>query len=366
MSAARFSRFEVSRPSSERSRFLPNPKLKLADQCREALRFHHYAFRTERTYLEWIDRYVRFCREHPIHAIDEEDPTLGSDSEAAPKEWRHPRDCGRAELQAFLTHLAADRQVGAATQNQALNALVFLYREVLGIDLGDFGDFARARRPQRLPVVLSKEECGQLFARMQPPLRWFAQMLYGSGLRLTEGLRLRVKDVDLGRGQITVRSGKGDKDRVTLLPESLREALREQLQEARRVWEEDRAAKLPGVWLPEALAQKYPKAGEQWSWFWIWPSRETSVDPRSGLRRRYHWVDARVQQAVKAAARQAGLERIVTPHTLRHCFATHLLEGGTDIRSVQDLLGHAHVSTTQIYTHVMRKPGLGVRSPLDG
>ena len=341
---------------SRRFVLVPNPKLKLADQCREVLRFKHYSLRTERSYLDWIERYVRFCRDHS---------PLGEGVEKE-KKWRHPRDCGEAEVGAFLSYLATERQVGASTQNQALNALVFLYREVIGRDLGDFADFARAKRPARLPAVLTREECQRLFAQLEPPQLWVAQLLYGSGLRLMECLRLRVKDVDLARGVITVRSGKGDKDRLTMIPEALRSALEEQLRRGRKVWEMDRAAGLPGVWLPEALERKYAKAGEQWAWFWLWPSRETSLDPRSGARRRHHLIDASVQQAVKAAAGRARIDKVVTPHTLRHCFATHLLERGADIRSVQELLGHEDVSTTQIYTHVMRKPGLGVRSPLDG
>jgi integron integrase len=201
---------------------------------------------------------------------------------------------------------------------------------------------------------------------MAVPMKWIAQLLYGSGLRLMECLRLRVKDVDFGRGLITVRSGKGDKDRVTMLPVSLHSVLREQLKEWRAIWESDRAAELAGVWLPDALDRKYPKAGEQWAWFWLWPSPETSIDPRSRLRRRHHLIDASVQGAVKTAARRAGINKWVTPHILRHSFATQLLESGTDIRTLQDLLGHEDVATTQIYTHVMKKPGLGVRSPLDG
>jgi integron integrase len=328
-------------------RLVPNPKLKLADQCREVIRFRHLARRTEETYLGWIERYVRFCREQAGR-------------------WVHPRECGGAEVRAFLSHLASGRKVAASTQNQALNALVFLHREVLGMELGEIGAFDRAKQPKRLPVVLTREECQRLFAAVEPGVRSFVELLYGSGLRLTEGLRLRIKDVDPARGQITVRGGKGDKDRVTLLPEKLRAPLEAQRKLARAMWAADRAAGLAGVWVPEALAVKHPQVGESWPWFWLWPSRETSMDPAAGVRRRYHWVEARVQIAVKAAGRRAGLTKVVTPHVLRHSFATHLLEGGTDIRSVQDLLGHRHVTTTQIYTHVMQKPGLGVRSPLDG
>jgi len=213
---------------------------------------------------------------------------------------------------------------------------------------------------------LSRPECKRLFAKMEPPVRWAAQLLYGSGLRLMEGLRLRIKDVDLERGQITVRSGKGDKDRATVLPESLRTMLAEQLGKCRSMWKADRAGGLAGVWMPEALARKYPKAAESWNWFWLWPSRETSIDPRGGLRRRHHMVDARLQIAVKKAGQAADITKVVTPHVLRHSFATHLLEDGTDIRTVQDLLGHSSITTTQIYLHVMKKPGVGVKSPLDG
>jgi integron integrase len=336
--------------------FVPNPKLKLLDQCREALRFWHYSYRTEQTYLGWIERYLRFCRGSGADAS----------SGLSSGRWRHPRDCGEAEIKAFLSHLASQRRVSASTQNQALNAVVFLYREVLAIDLGNFGDFIRAKRPARLPAVLSREECTRLFAEMDAPMKWIAQLLYGSGLRLMECLRLRVKDVDFGRGLITVRSGKGDKDRVTMLPDSLESELREQVKACRTVWEDDRAANLAGVWLPDALDRKYPRAGEQWAWFWLWPSPETSIDPRTQLRRRHHLIDASVQVAVKTAARQADIDKWVTPHILRHSFATHLLESGKDIRTVQELLGHEDVATTQIYTHVMKKPGLGVKSPLDG
>lgn len=367
---------------------MANPKLKLFDQCRQVMRFQQLAYRTEQTYLDWIRRYVIFCRERPLTPAlspkagaretqikgSAESQGSGGDrgkvrSESSPHQragWRHPKDCGREEIRAFLTYLAAERRVAAATQKQALNAIVFLYREVLGMDLGDFSDFRRAEPSRRMPVVLSRPECQRLFAQLDPRVKGAVKLLYGSGLRLMEGLRLRVKDVDLERGQITVRSGKGDKDRVTVLPESLRTMLEEQLAACRAVWKSDRAEGLAGVWLPEALARKYPKAGESWNWFWLWPSRETSIDPRGGERRRHHLVDARLQIAVKKAGKEAGLNKVVTPHVLRHSFATHLLESGTDIRTVQDLLGHSSVTTTQIYLHVMKKPGVGVKSPLDG
>ena len=224
-----------------RSGFVPNPSLKLLDQCREVMRFHHLAYRTEQTYVDWIRRYVVHCKKGGV--------------------WRHPGECGREDVRGFLTHLASEGRVSAATQRQALNALVYLYREVVKVDLGDLGDFRRAKERKRLPVVLSRGECHRLFEAMEPPARGFAELLYGSGLRLTEGLRLRVKDVDLARCQIIVRSGKGDKDRVTVLPEKLRGMLGDQLAASRAVWRSDRDEGLAGVWMPEALERNYPKAG---------------------------------------------------------------------------------------------------------
>jgi integron integrase len=236
----------------------------------------------------------------------------------------------------------------------------------MGRDPGDFRGFVRARRRVRAPVVLSREECDRLFEAMEGTPRLMAELMFGSGIRLMELLRLRVKDVDLERGVLVVRAGKGDKDRVTVLPERLQERLRAHRERLRRLHVEDRLKGLPGVWMPEGLERKWPRAGEQWEWQWFWPSRETATDPRSGLQRRHHVQDAVLQHHIRQAARRAKLDKRVTPHVLRHSFATQLLERGTDIRTVQELLGHKDVATTQIYTHVMRKPGLGVRSPLDG
>jgi integron integrase len=306
------------------------------------LRLRGFSWRTEQTYRGWVGRLARFLMPRPLSSA------------------------GGAEVRAFLTRLAVEERVSGATQKQALNALVFYLREVEGREPGDFSDFTRARRRVRVPVVLSRSECQRLFEALEGTARLMAELMFGSGVRLTELLRLRVKDVDLERGQLIVRGGKGDQDRVTVLPELLQERLRAHRERLRRLHGEDRQKGLPGVWLPEALARKYPKAGEQWEWQWFWPSRETMTDPRTGLKRRHHVLDATFQHFVRQAARKAKLDKKVTPHVLRHSFATQSLEMGTDLRTVQDLLGHKDVKTTQIYTHVTKRPGLGVKSPLDG
>lgn len=306
------------------------------------LRLRQCAWRTEQTYRGWLWRFARFLGPRPVEAA------------------------GGAEVRAFLSKLAVEERVSVATQKQALNALVFYFREVAVKELGELGEFARARKRPRVPVVLNRAECERLFDAMEGTPRLMAELMFGSGIRLTELLGLRVKDVDLERGQLIVRGGKGDQDRVTVLPASLQEKLRAHRERLRRLHGEDRLKGLPGVWLPEGLERKWPHAGEQWEWQWFWPSRETMKDPRTGLRRRHHVLDATFQHFVRQAARRAKLDKKVTPHVLRHSFATQLLERGTDIRTVQDLLGHKDVATTQLYTHVMQKPGLGVRSPLDG
>jgi integron integrase len=307
----------------------------------ERLRIQHYAWRTEQTYREWAWRLADFVRPRELEAASDED------------------------LKGFLSELAVKGRVARSTQKQALNALVFLFREALGREAGDLRGFQTSRRGPRIPTVLSRKECQRLFEAMEGTPRLMAELMYGSGLRLLELLRLRVKDVDLARQQVIVRAGKGDKDRVTMLPEVLVERLRAHRDRLRSLHEEDRARALAGVWLPEALARKYPGAGVSWEWLWFFPSRQTSFDPHAGVERRHHLLEGALQQSVREAARQARLNKRVTPHTLRHSFATHLLEGGTDIRSVQDLLGHVDVATTQIYTHVMNRPGMGIRSPLD-
>ena len=334
-------------PAPVRGHLVPNPKLKLREQFHELARYKHLSLRTEETYWDWIYRYLVFHR-----------TKAGS--------WRHPRDMGGAEVREFLTDLAVTRRVGAATQNQALNAMLFLYREVVGGELGWVDGFERAQRSRRVPVVLSRQEMQAVLGQMSGTPGLIARLLYGTGMRLLEGLRLRVKDVDFARGQIVVRGGKGDKDRVVMLPESLRRAMIEHLKEVKGTWESDLADGSGRVWLPGALRVKFPKAELEWGWQWVFPSAELSIDPETKVRRRHHVTDASVQGAVKLAGMRARLTKSVTPHVLRHSFATHLLESGADIRTVQELLGHKNVMTTQIYTHVMSKPGIGVRSPLDG
>ena len=307
----------------------------------ERLRLKHYSWRTERTYREWAWRLAHFVGARGLEAVTDED------------------------MKGFLSELAVRWRVSVATQKRALNALVFLFREALGHEPGDLSGYELSRRGRRLPTVLTRPECTRLFEALTGTARLMAELMYGSGLRLTELLRLRIKDVDLDRLRVTVRGGKGDKDRMTMLPEKLVEGLRAHRDRVRGLYEADRAAGLAGVWLPEALERKYPGAGTSWEWHWLFPSRQVMRDPHSGLERRHHVLDATFQHAIREASRAAGSNKRVTPHTLRHSFATHLLESGVDIRTVQDLLGHVDVTTTQIYTHVMARPGLGVRSPLD-
>jgi integron integrase len=306
----------------------------------QTMRSRNFLWRTEETYRRWAGRFAQFI---------------------AP---RSPYEAGTAEVGRFLDALALQQRASASTQKQALNALVFFLQEALHRDLGEL-HYERARKPVRLPSVLSREECRRLFAQLTGTTLLMAELAYGSGLRLMELLRLRVHHVDLARGQLRVLGGKGDKDRATVLPQALVPRLEAHIGRLRGLFAADRAAQLPGVWLPEGLARKYQGAGEQWEWQWLFPSRETSVDPTTGIRRRHHTSDGAFQNAIRRAAAAAGIDKRVTPHTLRHSFATHLLEGGADIRTVQELLGHESVETTQIYTHVMQRPGVGVRSPLD-
>jgi integron integrase len=308
---------------------------------RGRIRLKHYSLRTEQAYLDWIRRFIRF------HGR------------------RHPREMGAAEVGAFLTHLAVEGKVAASTQNQAKSALLFLYRQVLDCELPWLDNVERAKAPKRLPVVLTQTEVQALLTRLRGTHWLLASLLYGAGLRLMEGLRLRVKDVDFKRKEILVRDGKGFKDRVTMLPMALVEPLRAHLERVRELHRRDLAAGLGAVYLPYALERKYPNAACEWIWQYVFPSIKLAVDPRSGETRRHHVQDQALQRAVKQAVRDADLSKPATPHTLRHSFATHLLEGGYDIRTVQELLGHSDVSTTMIYTHVLNKGGRGVVSPLD-
>lgn len=306
----------------------------------QACRRRQFLWRTEQTYRGWAKRMVRFIAPMDPETIDAE-------------------DIGR-----FLSELVVHYRNSASTQSQALNAIVFFVREGLGREPGEI-KFHRARKKIRTPVVMTPGECSRLFEEMDGTVRLIAEVMYGSGIRLLEALRLRVKDLDFERSQLTVRAGKGDKDRLTILPDRGVDALQRQMKAARRVFEKDRADGIAGVWLPEGLSRKYPNAGSEWPWQWFFPSREVGTDPSSGLTRRHHVLDNVVQKAVKSAAARAGIHKRITPHVLRHSFATHLLESGSDIRTIQELLGHSKVETTMIYTHVTKKPGLGVRSPFD-
>ena len=315
---------------------------KLLDQLRDRIRVKHYSIRTEQAYVQWVKRYIFF------HGM------------------RHPKEMGKPEVEAFLTALAVERNVAASTQGQALAALLFLYKEVLNIELPWLDEVTRAKRPAKLPTVLTREEVRGLIQQVDDPqCSLIVQLLYGTGMRLLEGLRLRVKDVEFSRQEIVVRDGKGAKDRVTMLPASLADRLQSHLTVAKAQHVADLTLGKGEVWLPHALAAKYPNAPKEWAWQYVFPAAGFSTDPRSGAVRRHHVDDKRVQRAVKLAAAKAGIAKQVSPHALRHSFATHLLEGGYDIRTVQELLGHSDVSTTMIYTHVLNKGGRGVVSPLD-
>jgi len=314
---------------------------KLLDRLRAEIRVRHYSLRTEQAYVDWVRRFILFHGK------------------------RHPKDLGAEEVRDFLSHLAVDRNVSASTQNQAKSALLFLYREVLKIELPWLDEVIAAKAAKRLPVVLTQVEARELLGAMSGTMGLIAALLYGTGMRLLEALRLRVKDVEFSRREIIVREGKGNKDRVTVLPENLIVPLKAHIERVKGLHERDLAEGYGEVYLPDALAVKYPNAPKAWGWQFVFPSPVRSVDPRSGIERRHHINETSVQRAVREAARAAGIHKPVSPHTLRHSFATHLLQAGYDIRTVQELLGHKDVATTMIYTHVLNKGGRGVVSPLD-
>jgi integron integrase len=314
---------------------------KLLDQVRGKIRLKHYSIRTEQAYTDWIKRFI-------LH--------FGK---------KHPRDMGAAEVEQFLTHLAVNGRVSASTQNQAKCALLFLYKEVLAIELPWLGNVEQAKVPKRLPIVLNRDEIQAILSRLTGTQWLIASLLYGTGMRIMECLRLRVQDVDIKRSEILIRNGKGSKDRVTMLPLSLVAPLQAHLLKVRELHENDLTQGFGAVFMPFALERKYPAAAKEWIWQYVFPAAKLSTDPRTKIVRRHHVPEQSIQRAVKQTVRDAGLTKAATPHTFRHSFATHLLEGGYDIRTVQELLGHADVSTTMIYTHVLNKGGRGVLSPLD-
>ena len=315
---------------------------RLLDQMREILRLHHYSIRTEEVYLEWVKRFILFHNK------------------------RHPSEMGEKEVSAFLTYLAVNKHVSASTQNQALSAILFLYKRVLNTKLDWLEDVVRAKRPRKLPVVLTKSEVMRILDTMTGTNALIARLLYGTGMRLMEGLRLRVQDVDFELKEIIVRSGKGDKDRVTTLPEVLIPQLIKQLEHVKYLHRADLDDGYGRVYLPFALDRKYPNAGIQLGWQYFFPSMNRSTNPRTGKVARHHLHDKNVGRSIRNAARKVGIYKRVSSHTMRHSFATHLLESGYDIRTVQELLGHKDVKTTMIYTHVLNRGGRGVKSPLDG
>jgi len=320
---------------------MDRPPPRLLDQLRDRIRLKHYSIRTEQAYADWVRRFVIFSGK------------------------RHPRELGQAEVEAFLTHLAVAGRVSASTQNQAESALLFLYKEVLGVELPWLDGVETAKRPARLPVVLTRVEVRSVLVRTSGTPGLVLRLLYGSGMRILEALRLHVKDIDFERREILVRDGKGARDRVTMLPAGIALALRTHLVQVRELHRADLDDGYGAVHLPFALARKYPNAAREWGWQYVFPSRDRSVDPRSGALQRHHLGDQAVQRALRTALRASGIAKPATPHTLRHSFATHLLEDGYDIRTVQELLGHRDVATTQIYTHVLNRGPRAVLSPLD-
>jgi len=315
---------------------------KLLDVYRDALRVKHYSARTEDTYASWVKSFILFHNK------------------------RHPREMGVDEIGQFLTHLAAEKNVSASTQNQAFSAILFLYRHTLHIELDKASlERFRPQRSKSVPTVLSKEEVRRLFANLKSTPKLIAQVMYGGGLRVMETMRLRVKDIDFDNHQVVVRDGKGENDRFTILPDSLIQPLRLHLDHVKSIHQRDLLDGFGAVFLPTALEQKYPQANREWYWQYVFPAPDLSTDKRTGIRRRHHMHETVVQKAVREAARRAQIDKHVTPHTLRHSFATHLLQNNYDIRTIQELLGHKDVKTTMIYTHVLQRGGLAVKSPLD-
>ena len=319
----------------------PLQSSRLLDQLRERVRYCHYSLSTERAYVHWTKAFIHF------HGL------------------KHPGQMGKPEVEAFLMWMVSSRNVSASTHRQALSALLFLYSKVLGVDLPWLDEIGRPREVKRLPVVLDADEIARMLALMNGQHQLLARLLYGTGMRIAEAFRLRVKDVDFVRNTLIIREAKGNKDRAVMLPQSLRDDLHAQLVHSNALWQADRAAGVPGVELPHALERKYPRAGQSWAWHWVFPQDTLSVDPRSRVRRRHHVHESAFQKAFKRALHAAGVFKPATPHTLRHSFATHLLQSGYDIRTVQELLGHNDVKTTMIYTHVLKVGGGGVRSPVD-
>jgi integron integrase len=331
----------LDKPNATPPSALCDKQPKLLDRMREALRVRHYSLATERTYIGWSKQFILFHGK------------------------RHPQDMGAPEVEAFLSALATERHVSASTQNQAMHALLFLYREVLAVDLPWLDGITRAKVGKRLPVVLTVAEVQAMMRRVSGTNGLVIKLLYGTGMRIKECLRLRVKDVDLARGEIIIREGKGNKDRITMLPASLAGELRQHLEARRKLHDIDLATGHADVDLPDAISRKYPRAAMEWAWQYVFAAPGYSTDPRTGAYRRHHWSERNIQRAVRVAVQAAGIHKLAHPHTLRHSFATHLIEAGYDIRTVQELLGHSDVSTTMIYTHVLNKGGRGVVSPMD-
>ncbi|MDY0191650.1 MAG: integron integrase [Desulfuromonas sp.] len=323
--------------------FHPNPDLKLMDQVRETLRYFHYAYRTELSYCQWILRYIRY------HSGN-----------------THPAQLGASDIERYLSYLVVEGKVSASTQKQALNALIFLYQKVLHMPIEDQIAPIRSKKGRRVPTVFTKDEVAVVLQNLKGTYALMAKLLYGAGLRLTECMRLRIQDVDFGQNRLYVRASKGDKDRVSLLPQGVMDELARHIERVKILHQQDLTDGFGSVYLPEALARKYPNAEKELAWQYVFPARSRSIDPRSGVMRRHHVSESGLQKAVKTAVRKAGIPKRASCHTLRHSFATHLLENGTNIRMVQELMGHSDVKTTEIYTHVMQKDLQTTQSPLDG